>query len=285
MAFNGSGVFNRVHNFATDKTNLVPVTASRMDAELDGIATGLSTAITKDGQTTITASIPWNSQGLTGVGVLTVTGSTASTSTATGAVIVTGGVGIGGAVFTGGALSVGSTTASTSTTTGAAIIGGGAGVAGRVSADNFRATNQPCFSAHKNGTHQTGITDGTFTKVTLTTEAFDIGSFYDAANSRWTPPAGMVAIDGGIFVGATTGAELMTTNGAVVLSLYKNGVRYKDSNTFVAALGAGFAATTLGIVDRANGTDYYELFIFGTTTTTFRVDGTANNTYFMGSVI
>jgi len=59
LAYNGSGTFVRVHNFATDKTNLVPVTASRMDAEIDGIATGLSTAITKDGQTSTTARIPF----------------------------------------------------------------------------------------------------------------------------------------------------------------------------------------------------------------------------------
>ncbi len=59
MAFNGSGTFVRVYNFATDKTNLVPVTASRMDGELDGIATGLSTAIAKDGQTPTTARIPF----------------------------------------------------------------------------------------------------------------------------------------------------------------------------------------------------------------------------------
>jgi hypothetical protein len=59
MAYNGSGTFNRVHNFATDKTNQVPVTASRMDAEMDGIATGLSTAIAKDGQTATSARIPF----------------------------------------------------------------------------------------------------------------------------------------------------------------------------------------------------------------------------------
>jgi hypothetical protein len=59
MAYNGSGTFNRVHSFSTDKTNLVPVTASRMDAEIDGVATGLSTAICKDGQTATSARIPF----------------------------------------------------------------------------------------------------------------------------------------------------------------------------------------------------------------------------------
>jgi hypothetical protein len=38
-----------------------------MDAEMDGFATGLSTCITKDGQTTVTADIPFNNKRLTGV--------------------------------------------------------------------------------------------------------------------------------------------------------------------------------------------------------------------------
>src|SRR5882672_8148799 len=50
MAFNGSGVFNRIFSWTTDKTNNIPVTASRMDQECDGFATGLSTCLTKDGQ-------------------------------------------------------------------------------------------------------------------------------------------------------------------------------------------------------------------------------------------
>lgn len=59
MPFNGSGTFTRVHNWVTDKNALVKITASRMDAEDDGIATGLSTTICKDGQTTTTAVIPF----------------------------------------------------------------------------------------------------------------------------------------------------------------------------------------------------------------------------------
>lgn len=59
MAFNGSGAFARIYSWATDKINSVPITASRMDTEMDGMATGLSTCITKNGQTTTTASIPF----------------------------------------------------------------------------------------------------------------------------------------------------------------------------------------------------------------------------------
>jgi hypothetical protein len=59
LAFNGSGVFNRVHSWAADLAGAVPVTASRQDAEDDGIATGLSTTICRDGQSTTTARIPF----------------------------------------------------------------------------------------------------------------------------------------------------------------------------------------------------------------------------------
>jgi hypothetical protein len=59
LAFNGSGTFNRVHSWVTDKANTVVVTASRMDAEDDGFATGLSSCIVKDGQQTTTARIPF----------------------------------------------------------------------------------------------------------------------------------------------------------------------------------------------------------------------------------
>ena len=59
MAYNSSGVFSRVHDFTDDRDNGIRIQASRMDAEMDGIATGLSTAITKDGTQTTTAKIPF----------------------------------------------------------------------------------------------------------------------------------------------------------------------------------------------------------------------------------
>jgi hypothetical protein len=68
MAYNGSGVFNRLYNWVADRNNNVKIRADRMDAEFDGIATGLSNAITKDGQTTISANIPFNDKRITGLG-------------------------------------------------------------------------------------------------------------------------------------------------------------------------------------------------------------------------
>lgn len=67
-AFDGTGTFNRLYNWQSDKASAIPVTASRMDAEMDGFATGLSTCVTKDGQTTITGNLPMSGFRHTGVG-------------------------------------------------------------------------------------------------------------------------------------------------------------------------------------------------------------------------
>jgi len=68
MAFNGSGTFERIYNWVNDKANGYKITASRMDGEFDGIASGLSQCITKDGQTTISANIPMSNYKFTGLG-------------------------------------------------------------------------------------------------------------------------------------------------------------------------------------------------------------------------
>lgn len=57
--FNGSGTYNRFYNWQNDKANGIDITASRFDTEDNGFATGLSTTITKDGQQTTTARIPF----------------------------------------------------------------------------------------------------------------------------------------------------------------------------------------------------------------------------------
>jgi hypothetical protein len=73
MAFDGSGVFKRLYNWVQDRNNGIKILAQRMDDEMDGFATGLSTCITKDGQTTVTADIPFsnNKIRLLAAGVLT----------------------------------------------------------------------------------------------------------------------------------------------------------------------------------------------------------------------
>jgi hypothetical protein len=50
VAFNGSGVFNRVYNWTQDAANAIDITASRVDTEDSGFATGLTLCVTRDGQ-------------------------------------------------------------------------------------------------------------------------------------------------------------------------------------------------------------------------------------------
>lgn len=67
MPFNGSGVFQRVRNWVADAAAGIKIRADYHDSEDDGFALGLSNCIAKDGQTTITQNIPFNSKRITGL--------------------------------------------------------------------------------------------------------------------------------------------------------------------------------------------------------------------------
>lgn len=65
--FDGNGTFNRLYNWQADKASNINIRADRMDGEMDGFATGLSTCVTKDGQTQITHNLPMSGFRHTGV--------------------------------------------------------------------------------------------------------------------------------------------------------------------------------------------------------------------------
>jgi len=83
MAFNGSGVFVRLYNWANDAAASIKIRADRFDAEMDGFATGLSTCMTKDGQQLPTAAQNFNGQSLTNVGAFGTTGANTFAGTTT----------------------------------------------------------------------------------------------------------------------------------------------------------------------------------------------------------
>lgn len=68
MPFNGSGLFNRIFRWQSDRDSGIRILAQRVDDETDGIATGLSTCVTKDGQTIPTANLPMGTFRHTNVG-------------------------------------------------------------------------------------------------------------------------------------------------------------------------------------------------------------------------
>lgn len=67
MAFNGSGIFNRLYTWVNDAAAAVKIRADRMDNEMNGFATGLTNCVTRDGQSPATANLPMGGFKHTGV--------------------------------------------------------------------------------------------------------------------------------------------------------------------------------------------------------------------------
>jgi hypothetical protein len=68
MPWNGTGTFSRIYSWVTDAANGIFVRSDRMDTDSDDIANGISNCIAKDGQSTITANIPFSGFKITGLG-------------------------------------------------------------------------------------------------------------------------------------------------------------------------------------------------------------------------
>jgi len=137
---------------------------------------------------------------------------------------------------------------------------------------------KPAFSAHKNGTDQTGITSGANTKITFGTEAYDIGSYYDAANSKWTPPAGRVALSATLYVTANV------VDGNLYLGMiFKNGGLYKIR--YEVSANAVTQGVSVYCEDDANGTDSYEVYFNGAGAGNKTISGQTFDSYFQGHVL
>jgi hypothetical protein len=67
MPFNGSGTFTPKHNWVNEANSGTPILPDRMDDQAADFASGLSEAILRDGTGSITADIPWNNFGITGL--------------------------------------------------------------------------------------------------------------------------------------------------------------------------------------------------------------------------
>jgi hypothetical protein len=93
VSYNGSGTFN-INTAGQPVVTGTVISSTAFNALTADLATGLSTAITKDGQTAATARIPF-AQGISSTLV------TDSTSTTTGSIITAGGVGIAKALYVG----------------------------------------------------------------------------------------------------------------------------------------------------------------------------------------
>jgi len=138
---------------------------------------------------------------------------------------------------------------------------------------NYQRATAVSFSVHKNGTNQS-IPNSTDTKVTFSTEEFDIGGYFDTTNSRFTPPTGYYNFNASVTLQASTNTNI------IFLSLYKNGVSYK-LGIYNRASGTGAIGADINCIAAANGTDYFELYVYQDNGTQ-NVSGAAANSYFTG---
>jgi len=109
VSYNGSGTFN-INSTGQPVVAGTVITATAFNLLTADLATGLTTAMTKDGQTTTTARIPF-AQGINSTLV------TDSTNTTSGSIITAGGVGIAKALYVGTNANVAGTLDVTGTTT------------------------------------------------------------------------------------------------------------------------------------------------------------------------
>jgi len=109
MSYNGSGTFN-INTSGQPVVAGTVITATAFNLLTADLATGLTTAMTKDGQTTTTARIPF-AQGISSTLV------TDATNTTSGSIITAGGVGIAKALYVGTNANVAGTLDVTGTTT------------------------------------------------------------------------------------------------------------------------------------------------------------------------
>ncbi|WP_319414424.1 sialate O-acetylesterase [uncultured Cohaesibacter sp.] len=131
------------------------------------------------------------------------------------------------------------------------------------------------FKANKNGVLQEITPANTYTKVTFANELYDRGGCYNAATSRFTPPPAEYDFKLRVMLSGT-----IAVGDALELHLYKNGV-ICDSKTERAA-AAGSQTVDFCVEDRANGTDYYEVYVRAPGVV--NVLGGTSNTSFSASV-
>ena len=150
-------------------------------------------------------------------------------------------------------------------------------VANAATAFNNVTSTRATFAANKNGTDQTGVTNGTYTKITFGTEDWDTGSYF--ASSTWTPPSGKYRISASLYFTSANAVD-----GEVIGTvLYKNGAEYKA--TYISRSGTNAEGVVLSCLVSSNGTDTWEVYGYGGSTAAKTVGGNASYTHFSGEKI
>ena len=174
-----------------------------------------------------------------------------STSTTNGALVVTGGAGIGGAVNIGGITKVGgnlvahSATASTSATTGALVVVGGAGISGNATIGTDAVILGDAYV--QGGDIFTSATTFNLLNATATTvNAFGAATTLNIGNASGTTNIAGVVKNTGNLVAASGTASSNATTGALVVT---------GGTGISGALNVGGITTVLNTTESTTSTD------------------------------
>jgi hypothetical protein len=223
MSYNGSGTF-QINTTGQPVVTGTVISSTAFNALTADLATGLSTAITKDGQTATTARIPFAA----GISSTLVTD---SSSTSTGSIITAGGIGVAKAAYIGTTLNV----ASTTTLTGVATL-----------------TANPVLSA---GTAN-GVTylNGSKSLTSSSALTFDGTNFSTTGTASATKliPTGTSVTGNGLYLPATNALGLSTngTNAVYIDASQNVGIGGAPTQKLDVYGGAGAAVS---IVRAASG--------------------------------
>jgi len=227
MSYNGSGTFN-INSTGQPVVAGTVITASAFNALTTDLATGLTTAITKDGQTTTTARITF-AQGLTSSLV------TDSSSISTGSIITGGGVGIAKALYVG----------TTANVAGAVTLGGIA---------TFSA--QPIFSSlTASSAVATDASKGLVSVTNTGTGSNVLGTAPTIASANLTTAltlTGASGTNGQALTSAGSGNAPTWTTIAATPGGSTTQVQYNSSGAFAGSANMTFSGTALTLANDAS---------------------------------
>jgi hypothetical protein len=233
MSYNGSGTFV-INTSGQPVVAGTVISSTAFNALTADLATGLSTAITKDGQTTTTARIPFAAG-------INSSLTTDSSSTSTGSIITAGGVGIAKALYVGTTANVaGAATLGSTLTYGGVTLTNAVTGTGKMVLDTSPTLVTPVLGA-ASATSVTVAAGAVGTPSITTTGDTNTGIFFPAADT--------IAF-------AEGGAEIARFDSSGNLLV---GVTSANANGGVLQLKSGitFPATQVSVAD-ANTLDDYE---------------------------
>lgn len=138
-------------------------------------------------------------------------------------------------------------------------------------------SSRPRFKAARS-TDQSGIASATHTKITWNTLPINVGGYFNS--NSWTPPAGQYYLFGHAWLNGT-----MAAGAQVTIRIFKNGAEvYLGAPVYSVSANNNIVSVS-GLVE-ANGSDYFDLYVYLVTTSgTGIVKGDINHTQFGGFMV